>query len=66
MLSRKLSLVIRGGNRFVDNFSYQLESIDSKKLTEKRIKYTKKFTTDIPYYYFQGSLEQIINFVDKY
>jgi hypothetical protein len=66
MLTRELSLVIRGGNRFVDNFSYQLDSIDSKELTEKRIKYTKKFTADIPCYYFQGSLEQIINFIDKF
>jgi hypothetical protein len=65
LLTRELSSVIRGSVRLVDNFDYQVPSIDTEHLSNLRIKRTKEFTQKVPCYYFQGTTKQIAEFVNK-
>lgn len=65
LLTRELSHEIRGGIRLVNNFSYLLPSLDNMKLTKKRVSLTKKFCDEVPCYYFQGSLDQVIKYIPK-
>ncbi len=66
LLIKELSSVIRGAVRLVDNFTYQLPSLDTEELAQSRIQNTKKFTKNVPCFYFQGSIEQITKFVDDF
>ncbi len=63
LLSREFGGIIRGVVKFADDFKYPLPSLDTQKLSEERIKKTIEFTKNVPCYYFQGSLEQIAEFV---
>lgn len=54
---------IRGGTKFIDNFSYQLPSIDSEDLTERRLYLTKKLANSVRGFYFQGDSNQLVKFV---
>ncbi len=56
---------IRGTTRFIDNFSYQLPSLDTEALTQQRVRLVKKFTTNTKGYYFQGNSNQLTNFVKE-
>jgi|GEM_PF-3254212 len=49
----------------VSDFSYLLPSIDTLELTEKRVKLTKEFCSEVPCYYFQGSLTQIGEYIPE-
>ncbi len=64
-LTGAISRRIRGATRFIDNFSYQLPSLDTEELAEKRIILTKEFCKDVKGYYFQGNSEQLVEFVKR-
>lgn len=66
LLSREFGVNIRGAIKYIDDYSYPLPSIDTQELSEKRTSETKKFTTEVPCYYFQGSLSQISSFIEDY
>lgn len=63
LLLREFGTNIRGAIKYVDNYSYPLPSIDTIELAEKRTNEAREFTSNVPCYYFQGSLEQISAFV---
>lgn len=66
LLSREFGVNIRGAIKYIDDYSYPLPSIDTQELAEKRTLETKKFTSEVPCYYFQGSLSQVSSFVEEY
>lgn len=66
LLLREFGANIRGAIKYIDNYSYPLPSIDTQELAEKRTIETKKFTSEVSCYYFQGSLSQISSFVEEY
>jgi len=66
LLSREFGVNIRGAIKYIDDYSYPLPSIDTQELAEKRTLETKKFTFEVPCYYFQGSLSQVSSFVEEY
>ena len=63
LLTRDLSHEIRGGIRLVNNFSHLLPSLDNPELTKSRVQRTKSFCNDVPCYYFQGSLDQVAEYI---
>ena len=65
LLSRELGGVIRGVVKFTDNFKYPLPSLDTQQLSETRAEKTRQFAEVVPCYYFQGSLNQMSNFVKE-
>jgi hypothetical protein len=65
LLTRELSGVIRGSVRMVNNFSYLLPSLDTEELAQERVARTKHFCEKVPCYYFQGSLEQVQEYIPK-
>lgn len=66
ILTRDLSHEIRGGIRLVDNFSFLLPSLDTPELTQKRTRLTKSFCDSVPCYYFQGSWDQVAEYIPKF
>ncbi len=64
-LTREVSQPIRGTTRLVDGFNYQLVSIDTEDLSKKRTSSTRVLCRDVPCFYFQGSLDQISEFVNS-
>ena len=62
---RELSQAIRGTTRLVDNFRYQLPPLDTEDLSQKRLAEARKFSDKVPCFYFQGSLDQIGEFVNN-
>lgn len=66
LLTRDLSHEIRGGIRLVDKFSHLLPCIDTERLTSLRVARTKLFTDQVPCYYFQGSLEQVAEYIPHF
>ena len=66
LLSREFGVNIRGAITYIDDYSYPLLSIDTQELAEKRTLETRRFTSEVPCYYFQGSLSQISSFVEDY
>jgi len=65
LLIKELSSEIRGAIRLVNNFAYQLPSIDTDSLSQLRLQRTRLFTENVPCFYFQGSVEQIAKFSDR-
>lgn len=66
VLTREFSGIIRGVVRLIDNFTYPVPSIDTLELSKLRVKRTKKFTEEVPCFYYQGSTKQISKFVDNF
>lgn len=66
LLLREFGVNIKGAIKYIDDYSYPLPSIDTQELAEKRTLETKKFTAEVPCYYFQGSLSQVSSFVEEY
>lgn len=66
LLLREFGVNIRGAIKYMDDYSYPLPSIDTQSLSERRTLETKKFSQEIPCYYFQGSLSQIASFVEAH
>ncbi len=66
ILTREISHEIRGGIRLIDNFGFLLPSLDTPELTKKRVRLTKAFCESVPCYYFQGSWNQIVEYVPKF
>ena len=62
-LTNEFSRKIRGTTKFINCFQYLLPSIDTDDLAQRRIELTKKLAREIPGYYFQGNLEQLVEFV---
>jgi hypothetical protein len=65
MLTRDLSYEIRGGIRLIDNFGFLLPSLDNPQLTKVRIDKTREFCDIVPCYYFQGSLDQVVECIPR-
>ena len=65
LLTRDFSHEIRGGIRLVDNFSHILPSLDNSELSKLRLERTRKFCENVACYYFQGSLDQVAEYVPK-
>jgi len=63
ILTRDFSHEIRGGIRLVNNFSHILSSIDNPELSKSRIERTRMFCENVPCYYFQGSLDQVAEYI---
>ncbi len=55
---------IRGATRFIDNFTYQLPSLDTEELTEERLRLLNDFSDKVRGYYFQGNSGQLIDFIN--
>lgn len=66
LLTRDLSHEIRGGIRLVNNFSYLLPSLDTDELTLKRVEATKSFCNHVACYYFQGSWDQVAEYIPRF
>jgi hypothetical protein len=66
LLTRDLSHEIRGGIRLVNNFSHLLPSIDTPELSEKRVVGTKHFCDNVSCYYFQGSWDQVAEYIPRF
>jgi len=58
-----ISKRIRGVTRFIDDFTFQLPSIDTEELSEKRIELMRKFSRAVKGFYFQGNHHQLVTFV---
>ncbi len=65
LLTRDLSQEIRGGIRLVNNFNYLLPSLDNEELTQSRVGRTRSFCDVVPSYYFQGSLDQVAEYIPR-
>ncbi len=65
LLTKEFSRRIRGDTKFINYFEYLLPSIETNELAQKRIALTKDFTRNIEGYYFQGSPEQLVRFVEE-
>lgn len=63
LLNREFSVRTRGNTAFINNFSILLPPIETKEIGEKRWSLLLEFVKDVEGYYFQGSLEQLVNFV---
>lgn len=66
LLTRDLSHEIRGGIRLVDNFNFLLPSIDTEELTSLRTARTKEFCNAVSCFYFQGSLDQVAEYIPRF
>jgi len=64
-LNKELARRIRGDTKFIGNFQYSLQSIDNEELSLKRVEAIKNLTQITPIYYFQGSLNQLTDFVNE-
>jgi len=54
---------IRGVNKRMFNFSYPLDSLDTKELARKRMEDLNNFLEEVPFYFVRGRKEEISEFI---
>ncbi len=64
-ISGAISRRIRGVTRFIDNFTYQLPSLDTEELTDRRLKLITKLSERVRAIYFQGDSDQLIRYLEE-
>jgi|TARA_Y100000310_G_C20600120_1_gene772571 hypothetical protein len=64
-LNKEFARRIRGDTKFVGNFMYPLQSLDTEELSSKRVVAIRKLVERVPVYYFQGNSSQLVDFVGE-
>ncbi len=65
ILTKEFCRRIRGNTKFINYYEYLLPSLDTEELSQKRIRLTKEFVKRVAGYYFQGSPNQLVEFINK-
>lgn len=63
MLYPEFTARVRGANKRMFDFSYPLDSLDTKELARKRTDDLRKFLKEVPLYFVKGSIDDISDFI---